>query len=166
MELTSRLPELAWKLSRLNFSVLRMNIPKSLFQTGGDEGSDAYIREVQSDIQVLAQQKSKISAHYLAKKIQQKISVLVALCQLDHQPASAEGKAHFGVNMLLTRQQWINALETEIKQLADQKQALERTLAQKKKNQAPSLVLSLQAELGAVIKRMTLTQEEFNKITR
>ncbi|CDZ75910.1 Primosomal replication protein N'' [Legionella massiliensis] len=158
-ELAARLPELEWKISSLGCALPISALPKGLFHTSLDMNAASCIAEIKADIQQLAAQKNQRSAQYLAERIKQKISVLVALCHLQANKPKTEEKKGFGLDKISTRQQWIQALEKDINLLNSQREALEKTLAQLKVRGDAQAVLQLQAELGAVEKRLTLAKE-------
>lgn len=162
-ELMSRLPELAWKLGKLNSPISTFNLPQGLFRSHAELGVTAFIDEIKSDIQLLAEQKNDRAAMFLAERIQQKINVLVRVCQLQSKLIHAEEKIHFGIKMLSTRQQWVHALESEIIDLTKQFEAVEKRLKQEKINTKTRLLLH--AELGEIEKRLTLAKEELKKVT-
>ncbi len=164
-ELTARLPELAWKLGKLNPSVSRFRLPHGLFRAAYEPGGVACINEIKSDIQVLIKQKQSPGALYLAERIQRKVSVLVSLCHLEGKGSHTQEKVRFGLTSLSTRQQWIVSLEQEIDQLVIQQNAVHHSLEQKKHNASTELLLSLQSELGQIEKRLTLLKEDLKKAT-
>lgn len=160
-ELTSRLPELAWKLGKLNFSVSSVHLPHGLFRSSIERGAVALIDEIKFDIQILAQQKKSNASHFLAERVLQKISVLVSICQTQNQLPNPDEKIHFGLNKLSTRQQWIQSLEKDIEHLTVQYEALEKRIKIEKTNTATLMQLS--AELGQIERRLTLTKEQYQK---
>ncbi len=162
-ELTARLPELEWKINSFTSLIRNQNLPRGLFRSGPELTGMSCIEEIKADIQTLSQQKSKQSAQYLASKIRQKVNVLVALCQMESRKNKRDDRAHFGIKMLSTRQQWIATLEQDIKALERQQQAMTKTVEQMQRSSNITAVLSLQAELGEVEKRLTLARETLNK---
>lgn len=162
-ELSSRLPELEWKISALNSSFTSHSLPRGLFRPSPELSGQACIDEIKWDIQALSVQPNQRSASYLALKINQKINVLVALCQIHSRKNKPEEKVYFGLNMLSTRQQWIQTLESNINTLAGQQQAMAKALEQMKLNTSNPAILSLQGELGEVERRLTLAREELNR---
>lgn len=161
-ELSSRLPELEWKISSLNSSFSSHSLPRGLFRASMELTGSACVAEIKSDIQALSGQKNERSASYLAVRIQQKINVLVALCQIHSRKNKSEEKVYFGLKMLSTRQQWIQTLETDINTLSIQHQAMAKALEQMKHSANGSAILSLQSELGEVERRLTLAKEALN----
>lgn len=161
LELTERLPELEWKISSLGAALSTNSLPKGLFRQRTDMSAATCIAEIKADLQQLADQKNEYSAYYLAERIQQKISVLVALCHLQANKPKAQEKINFGLDKICTRQQWLQALEKDINRLTAQQQAQIKTLEQIKARGDTQAVLQLQAELGEVEKRLTLAKEAF-----
>jgi hypothetical protein len=164
-ELTSRLPELEWKISRTCSVFSSQNIPRGLFRTSFDLTGAACIEEIKVDIQALSDQKNELGAYYLADRIKQKINVLVTLCQLESRKKKSEEKISFGVKMLSTRQQWIQTLERDINTLIRQQEAMTKALEQMKPYINAASILSLKKELGEVERRLTLAREALNKAT-
>lgn len=162
-DLTLRLPELEWKISGLGSSFSTQSLPRGLFSTHFGLTGALCIEEIKADIQTLASQNSSRSAVFLASRIQQKINVLVALCQAHSKNNKPEERVHFGLNKLSTRQQWIRSLEEDVTTLTLQHQALLRALEQMKCNAHVSALLGVQGELGEVEKRLTLAQEALNR---
>lgn len=162
-ELSSRLPELEWKISELSVALSSHNLPKGLFHYGMELTGSGCVEEIKVDIQKLSQQNNERSAYFLAERIKQKINVLVALCQIDSKKSKPAGKAHFGLTMLSTRQQWIQNLETEINTLTLQQRAMTKTLQQMSLGTSTSAILVLRAELGEIERRLTLAKETLNQ---
>ena len=161
-KLSSRLPELEWKISGLNTSFSAHNLPRGLFRFSIESTGKACVDEVKSDIQALSNQTNQRSASYLALRINQKINVLVALCQIHSRKNKPEEKVYFGLKMLSTRQQWIQTLEHDINTLTRQKEAMAKALEQMRVSANGSATLSVQGELGEVEKRLTLAREALN----
>lgn len=165
VELSSRLPELEWKISALNSSFSSHSLPRGLFRPQPELTAQACVDEIKSDIWALSIQKNQRSASYLALRINQKINVLVALCQIHSRKNKSEEKVYFGLKMLSTRQQWIHTLESDINTLALQQQAMAKALEQMKQTTNDPAILSLQGELGEVERRLTLAKEELHRAT-
>ncbi len=164
-ELYSRLPELEWKISTLKSAFSSHSLPRGLFNTTLEFSAQACVEEIKSDIKALSGQTNQRSAFYLASRINQKINVLVALCQIHSRKNKPEEKVYFGLNMLSTRQQWIHKLESDIQTLEMQHQAMIKSLEQLRLNSNAPAVLSLQGELGEVERRLTLAKEELSRAT-
>lgn len=165
LDLSERLPELEWKLGNLDKRFSPKILPKGLFRLGMEAESRDFIAEIKLDIQALAKRRDERSALFLAGRIQQKINVLVTVCQLYIAPAEKAAAISYNMNKLATRQQWLQSLELEVEVLDKQLQAL--LSAQKKLvTNDKSAQLNLQAEIGEVQRRLTLARETFNKTTR
>lgn len=158
-ELSSRLPELEWKISSLAFPISKSALPKGLFRFNQESSACHFITEIKDDIRALEQQKNERSALYMAERIKQKINVLVTLCQMNEAKSPREKKVALGLSMLSTRQQWIHDLEQAVSTLEAQYQAISHTLAQRQKGSNDLALLTLRAELGALEKRLTLAKE-------
>lgn len=161
--LTARLPELEWKVGELGYSFSSHKLPRGLFRSESQTGA-ACIAEIKTDIQSLTKQEGN-SACYLATRIQQKVNVLVALCQIHNRHHKPDDNASFGIKSLSTRQQWIQTLETDIQTLEKQQQAMTKALEQMMRGQNANAILQLKAELGALERRLTLAKETLNRAT-
>lgn len=162
-ELTARLPELEWKISGLSVALSNHSLPKGLFRPGVELTGHGCVQEIKADINALSIQNNQRSAHFLAERINHKINVLVALCQMDSRKNKPEEQLGFGVTMLSTRQQWIQMLEKDITTLVNQQQAMTKALQQMNLGGNTSAILTLQSELGEVEKRLTLARETLNQ---
>ncbi|KTD55382.1 primosomal replication protein [Legionella quateirensis] len=162
-ELSSRLPELEWKISQLSSVISSHNLPKGLFRSGIELTGAGCVKEIQADIQALSEQKNARSAMFLAERIKQKINVLVALCHMNGRKRKPEEQVSFGVKMLSTRQQWIQSLEHEINTLTQQQKAMTKSLHHLTLGGNTNAILTLQAELGEVERRLTLAKETLNQ---
>lgn len=158
-ELSSRLPELEWKINSLGIGLLANSLPRGLFQSRMDINAADCMAEIKADLQRLAEKRNELSAYYLAEQIRQKISVLVTLCHLQANKPKPREKLGFGLDKISTRQQWIQRLEEERKALILQREALASSLAQLKVRGSAQAILELQAELGDVEKKLTQIKE-------
>ena len=160
--LIARIPELEWKVRDIGTFISSQNIPKGLFRIAEPSGASC-IAEIKADIYRLSQQNDERSAIYMAERLRQKVNVLVVLCQVYHRKNKPENKFGFCVNMLSTRQQWINDLEAEINLLVEQQQAIKNTLEQLKFHHPKSnIILNVKLDLGEVERRLTLAREALN----
>lgn len=166
-ELNQRLPELSWKLASFGQTPSRrLQLPPGLFRAPLDAGSDGCIQELKKDIQTLQRQKQSPGALYLAMRIQQKVSVLVKLCQLHQQSTDTpEPSARYAIKELTTRKQWYESLEQELEQLTAQHTAILKAIERCSNSGDPQAMLSLQSDCGRIEKRMTLVKEELRTIT-
>ncbi|KTC94403.1 primosomal replication protein [Legionella erythra] len=158
-ELSARLPELEWKLANLH-AFNPLSLPKGLFQTANTPDASAFIAEVKKDIDRLARRNDLQSAHFVAERIKQKINVLVSLCQLHDKSSLRAEKPDYTLPRIMTRQQWLQSLEHEMEVLSHQQQAL---FNRQQKHLDAEAQLALQAELGALEKRLTLLRETYQK---
>ncbi|STX30063.1 coiled-coil protein [Legionella beliardensis] len=160
--LLARLPELEWQLSKFELSFNSRVFPNGLFRCHPKDDIQAYSKEVKTDINTLSQQTNLRVAHYLALQINQKINVLVSVCQQHSKKKVTSEVADFTLDRLTTRQQWLQNLEQQITLLTQQKDALAATLAQSQNLNGESK-LKLQAELGQLQKQLTLANEAYLK---
>ncbi|WP_019215325.1 hypothetical protein [Legionella tunisiensis] len=166
LALEARLPELEWKVSSLgstHFST--KSLPRGLFHSQGDANASTFVNEIKADIQHLAIQKNQSCAYYLAQRINQKINVLVTICHLQDKKPKAREHISFGVNLIGTRQQWLQSLQSDIELLSAQQQAMHKSLQLMQQSADPKALLNLQAELGEVERRLTVAKETFARAT-
>ncbi|ASQ44882.1 hypothetical protein [Legionella clemsonensis] len=159
-ELEARLPELEWQMRDLGHMISTKTLPKGLFRLSEEASPAAFINEIKQDINSLTNYQNGHSGCYLAQRIQQKINVLVALCRLKVNPLPPPD--NYYLNMITTRQHYVEALEKEIASLSKQRQALKSRLEQI--NEANQL--NLHAEVGEIEKRLTLAQEAILRVTK
>ncbi|KTD22702.1 coiled-coil protein [Legionella lansingensis] len=161
-QLEARLPELEWKMGKLGQALPTNHLPKGLFRLPAEASPSAFILEIKADLKKLTRYQSERSGYYLAQKIQQKITVLVSLCRL-HISEPASEKRHY-VDMICTRQRFLQDLEAEMHTLSAQYEAISAQLNQSNHN--PEVVLALKGELGEIEKRLTLAKEAFSRATK
>ena len=157
--LSDRLPELAWKLGPLEASLNYKLLPRGLFNYQFEITPQSCIDEINADLRAIKTQKNERCAHYLAERVHQKINVLVRLCQTRAQKKSPPPSVSFGLHAISTRQQWLQTLQDDIAGLNQQRQALTVALNQRQGLSQPNAILSLQAELGELERRLTLMRE-------
>lgn len=162
-ELSGRLPELEWKLSGLTQIISGHTLPRGLFHPAIELTGAACIAEIKADIIALSKQQNQRSANFLAERIKQKINVLVAICQIESRKNKPERQAVFGINMLTTRQKWLQTIEQDINTLESQQQALTKALLQMKQSGNSEAILNVQKELGEAERRLTLAREAFKQ---
>ena len=166
LNLSARLPELEWKLRCLGSLISSKRLPRGLFREQSEFTTRSCIDEIKNDLTSLKNQTNERSAHYLAERVNQKISVLVKLCQIQMGKQQPERQVQFGVHALSTRQQWLQTLVDEIAQLSEEQQALSRTFLSLQALNNASVVLSVQVELGEAERRLTLAKEALARATR
>lgn len=162
-ELSSRLPELEWKLQNLAFFSPGL-LPKGLFRSPSKADRTHYIEEIRADLQKLSTQGNSQSGLYLAKNIEQKINVLVLLCQQNRNKNADQIQNHFSLNAILTRKQWMDALLDKIRVLEAQKTALARALAQKRP--ATEEWFILEKDLADAEKQLVFARESCYQLTK
>jgi|GEM_PF-1754333 len=164
-ELSGRLPELAWKLEALYFNFNPKTLPRGLFQPQFEMTPQSCIDEIKEDLRRLNAHKDERTLYYIANRVTQKINVLVRLCQVEKDRKPIKQESSFGVQALNTRQQWLITLQEDIDKLDVQQKALFSALKRREKNQDFQAMLSLQADLGDIERRLTLAQETLNRAT-
>ncbi|MCP0913914.1 MULTISPECIES: hypothetical protein [Legionella] len=159
--LQARLPELEWKLHGV-ISIKPEQLPRGLFRQTTPQ---ACVREIREDLtHLITMQKDGKSAQYLAKRIEQKINVLVQICKNNREKKETDAQPPFGFKSFVTRQQWLQALEQEIATLSAQQQALLASLKQLQKKNDAQAVLGLRSELGQLERQLTLAKEKFAQV--
>lgn len=155
-ELSSRLPELEWQLSKLGAQFHRRLLPKHLFREASTP--DDCIDEIKRDIISLSKQsESEQIQHYLATTIRQKISVLVHICQLHGHHVAPERPTIY--DSMTTRAQWLEKLELARSKLLTQKEAILMALATMQMREQRDAILSLQLELGHIERELSALEE-------
>ena len=163
--LSARLPELAWKLGSRYVVLNPKLLPRGLFLERLEMTPQSCIDEINEDLQLLCDHKNDRSACYLAERVSQKINVLIRLCQMDVEKKSGAQPLPFGMQSISTRQQWLGALQDDITRLSVQHLALTATLGNLQKGQKLQAILSIQAEVGEVERRLTLARETLARAT-
>lgn len=165
--LSARLPELVWKLGSLHSVLNPKLLPRGLFKAQLEMTPQSCIDEIHADLHVLNEHKNERSVRYLAERVSQKINVLVRLCQMQTDKEQPVGQPlACGVQGISTRQQWLCNLEDDITRLATQQVALTTTLNKlQTRLDDPLVILSIQAEVGEVERRLTLARETLARAT-
>lgn len=163
-ELYARLPELELQLSNLPPAFLKRHLPPGVFVPKGDLSASGCINEIKNDLKVLSSQERMIASTYLSEKINNKINILVGICQLAKKTLRPTGeKQGLSLKKISSRQQWLQDLEGEIGIISEQKKALEETLTHTRSNADSKLLLKIKAELGQVEQQLTQAQELLNR---
>ncbi|MBA2648265.1 MAG: hypothetical protein H0U75_01480 [Legionella sp.] len=157
-DLSCRLPELEWKICRLTTFSAQM-LPPGLFISRVGLTAKDCIHEIKSDLKALALQSNEPRASYIAKRVQRKINVLVTVCQIQGHKTKPDEKRQFGIEVISTRQQWIQSLEKDISTLFTQQQAMMKTVEHMRCSTNVHGMLSVQTELGEIEKRLTIATE-------
>ena len=126
-QLANRLPELEWKLSCLGSSLKPSLLPRGLFRSRLDFSSQSCIEEIKMDLQTMRRlSRSGIqnssrnlgnerSIEYLAVRVEQKINVLVRICQQSIEKKTPQREVYFGVQTINTPQHSLHPLPYERK---------------------------------------------------
>lgn len=161
-ELEARLPELEWKLNSLGQSWSIRSLPRGLFRPSTQASGQACIAEIKADMQTLACQQSEYSAYYLAQRIDQKIKVLVSLCQQKSKQKTTVKEFNFGLQSISTRQQWLQSLAKDLTRLEEQQRAMLLAVEQMQQRGDTQALLNLKMDLGEIEKQLTLAKEAFS----
>ena len=163
--LSSRLPELEWKLSLQNKVINPALLPRGLFRSRLELTSEACIDEIKAELQAIKQQKNEQSALYLAERVGKKINVLVRLCHHKTDKKIPERQVTFGVQAIGTRQQWLQTMQNDIDTLTRQQQSLGSALVTLRAENNTQAILNLQVELGKASQTLTLAKETLERST-
>ncbi len=157
-QVCARLPELEWRLSQLGTILHAGLLPRGLFTPSLNLDAQHCIADIKHDVVVLAQQKQRQRAYYLADRIHQKIEVLVRFCNLNRNKMPAANRTSvFTLDALSTRQQWLSGMQARVSALTEQQAALKN--ADHMLRGSTESRLRLDAELGDVTQKLTLAQE-------
>ena len=164
--LTARLPELEWRLREIG-SFACTQLPRGLFQCAQSHARLTGVRcvsEIRQDMVVLARQEELLSARFLADKISQKINVLLQLCRMSDGKAAHQPRVSLGVQCISTRQQWLEQLCREIRELTAQQQALQVALETSlTKHALEASLTTMQRELGEITCHLAAAEEAYMK---
>ena len=163
--LSARLPELAWKLSSRYSLINHKLLPRGLFLEPLEMTPQSCIDEIYADLKRVRDHKNERSACYLAERISQKINVLIRLCQKPVEIKPGTQSHVFSIQTISTRQQWLDALHDDIVRLDVQYLALTTTLNNLQNGGSIQAILSVQAEVGEVERRLTLARETLARAT-
>lgn len=163
--LSSRLPELEWKLTEIPAGIFQSNrIPKHLFRQYSELTATSCIAEIKHDLHRLEQQTGFRTARYLAESISHKINALIRLCKDHARKDSAQGIKGLKLHALTTRDEWVDTLKSAVKDLERQRAALQKTLSmlppeteQAKKRH------SIREELAKVEQRLQTVRESLQR---
>lgn len=163
-QLLARLPELEWRLSKLNKAVT-LKVAGNIFRNKNNLSNETCIDEIRYDLKRLEMPNNTISAEYLAKSVLDKINFLVRFCKINETDLSKKADREFGIKSISTRQQWLSALEEDIVKLEQQQFSINTRMSQVNKDEVDTL-LGLQAALGEVSQKLTLLQEKYEQAIR
>ena len=162
--LEARLPELEWRMGALGSALSEHALPKGLFRPCLVPTPAFYINEIKADIQALASQESFRGADFLAKRIHQKINVLIRLCHIQKSDPKIQRPLYAMASMMSTRKQWVESLEKDIANLTAQETAMLSAYEKLQNKGDVQTLVSLQKELGLVKRQLTLAKESLAKI--
>jgi hypothetical protein len=164
--LISRLPELRWQLTHLKKTIQPRDLPRGLFKWPRVDQNDVFLQEIQADVDALKLHLNAEAGIYIAKKLKDKIDVLVKICQLASDKSEASDQAaKFGIEALMTRSKWLKCLEDEINHHQKLKHTLEQQLKDLSRAQ-PEVILGLKKTLGDVCQKLTQLQETYQRAVR
>ncbi len=157
----TRLPELAWKISLLPHRMTLRALPKNLFALSPDAHPSACVAEIKEDLSRLyGFHHNEQKYCYLATRIEQKIEVLVRLCQIETKKQGSKLPSAQMMMRLCRRKHWVEELEQTINQFKQQYQHLKKKTMECKDTE---IQLAMQAELGVLQKKITLLEEKLEQ---
>lgn len=157
--LVQRLAELSWKLQHVGAVISLKSIPAGVFRCSTLTSPQAYIDEIKEDLMLFRHGEHNGRAYYLAKKIQQKITILVRLCHLHRTANTIKKTTPFGLEAMSTRQQWLQHMQAKIEAKKEQQLALKKCLTRLAPEKDAAAILDIQAALGE-LERQLITEEE------
>lgn len=164
--LSSRLPELSWKLRSCFTFINPTLLPRGLFRATLEITPQSCVDDITRDISSLKQEQNERVGHFLATRINQKINVLVRLCQQRKELQAVQMPASFTLDRLSSRSQWLKNVQDDIVSLKEQQQALQKSLQHAQQcGKDHGVVLKITAELGEVRRCLTLAEETLAKAT-
>lgn len=157
--LAARLPELEWTLSKSSILLNPHALPRGLFRDQLEMTPQTCVDEIKADLHLLSQQGSGQRAFYLARRLMQKINVLVQLCQSQAKQAVLTPLPVFSLDTISTRQQWLKTIKDDMDKLRLQREAIKALFEKSKSKGELERRLKLEAELGEIERRLTLAEE-------
>lgn len=158
-EIEDRLPELAWKTSLLPHRMTLSTLPKRLFSLPLDSHPSDCVNEIKHDLRRLnGIERFSQEYAYLVKRIEQKIEVLVRLCQIELKKHDNKSTSAQLMMRLCKRRQWVEELEQSIKNFQQQYDHLRAQIKDDCKDTQVQLIM--QADLGLLEKKITILKEK------
>lgn len=156
-----RLPELAWKTSLLPHRMTLHALPKNLFKISVDSHPSDCVNEIKDDLLRLLNTKQFSQEYaFLVRRLEQKIEVLVRLCQVEKKKQSTNSASTQLMMRLCHRRQWVEELEANIEALQCQHHHLQAQLIESKDTQ---IQLTMQSELGKLEQKITILKEKLTQ---
>ncbi|MCC5791183.1 MAG: primosomal replication protein [Legionellaceae bacterium] len=162
-KLLQRLPELEWKFSQLPYALTLWHLPPGLFQTAAGKGYEYYLAEIKHDIELLQKDRLPASQWYLAKKIEQKIHIMIRLWVLQQKKPPQPERQVPVLQRLAKRQEWLQELEQSIQQLQQQLRSLEQQVEQLTPQHSPEWRLQLEHDIGKARQQLQVQQEQYQR---
>ena len=161
IEIENRLPELSWKTSLLPHRMTLSTLPKQLFATSVDNHPSSCVAEIKQDIKRLYDIKQSSQEFiFLAKRVKQKVEVLVRLCQLHNKKQGDKIPSAQLMMRLSRRRQWVEEVEQHILELQQQHQHLQSQISKTKDVQTQ---LTMQSDLGKLDKKLSILKEQLQQ---
>ena len=164
--LAARLPELEWKLGGVDETLSSKLLPPGLFSSQINMSTQKCVAEVRSSLLALKDERSEQSMQYLAKRINRQLNVLVRICKLHAKELPQHVSSAFDMQAMSTRRQCLSKLENKIESLKVQREALRVRLKQERGLRCcPKFIVVLQAEIGMLERKLSLTQEHLERLS-
>lgn len=145
-QLYARLPEIEWQFNKLDSNSLPDQLPGDLFQCK-PLTTHACMDEIKANIDALKKQNTEQAIRYLCVLIEKKINTVVRICK-----SSSPNQV---VEVIRTRQQWLEDLQAEVAALTRQQQALRNNTKtslqlEKELTEVTHRLIKAQARLGSL----------------
>lgn len=162
-QLNARIPELEWKISQLPPNKSSWRLPRDVFRLKPGSPYLGYVSEVKEDLAQLALQRGATGQHYLAKKIEHKISLLIRMCVLQALQKAGSPTTIGVLQRLSTRQQWLAELQVQLSQTTQQIAAMQRQLSSPAIKKDTQAQLQLQHDIGQALQQHTILKERYQR---
>lgn len=157
------MPELAWQVSLLPHTMTLSTLPPNLFSLPRESHPSACLDELKRDLQRLQQLRQyEAEFNFLTRRIDQKISVLVRLCQIQQQKHKHDPVNARLMMRMCKRRQWVEEIEQQVQTLKLQQQQLHKQL---EKVTNADILLKIKSHAGDIQKQITTLEEKLTKIT-
>ncbi len=163
-QLEKRLPELAWRLEKIE-AMHFSNLPSGLFRCAQNQDwptATQVLHEIRYDLTRLRVLQNTQTIYYLVDALSRKINILLRLCQLYQKKSVKHSRPLFDLQQMATRQQWLVTLDEEKNRLTEQHQAIQKSLDKQIDSSEAKLVL--QTELLEITQRLSAVQSQLDKL--
>lgn len=164
-DVRQRLPELAWQLERLAKHMRLWKIPRGFFRTPNGSTVEAFIAEIEQDIEQLEAQSNTHAQNFLATQLEAKINLLTRWVTVQKNQKSETPMAQSIVRKLMDRRQWLEEMEAQMTSLEQQIISIRKQLKKHQNQSHPEHQLELQNALGKSEQKLSLMREHYQRAT-